>query len=165
MNIKLGRVFLTTLFLATSALSTSASPVLDLQGTGTDADIHISFTPPITLDTPGFSGFFGNATVFEIPPGETFSQWGLSANSGVLRFTDLLDGNPINRTFEFVSFVNNGTYTTLSGPDTGILTVTGSTDAIPEPASYPLLAVGLGAFARSRIRRVHGRSFRALAHD
>ncbi|HWC00334.1 MAG TPA: hypothetical protein VG672_26685, partial [Bryobacteraceae bacterium] len=69
------------------------------------------------------------------------------------------------RTFEFNSFVNNGTYNTLSAgsPNSGTVTVTGSTNAAPEPVSAALTGLGMLALisrrtVMSRHRRLRIRS-------
>jgi hypothetical protein len=110
-----------------------AGPVLTLQGTGPDSAISFQVNAPVPLDTVGLTTtFFFN---FCNPPAnETCDQSDWSAGGGTLRLGSFINGGGFDvRDWEFTSFINNGVYNTVNGsPDTGTVTVTGSTDAVPE---------------------------------
>ena len=115
----------------------NAAITLTFQGTGSDADVSFQFVSPVPLNTPGLQTTF--SFIYCHPPsGESCDQVNYSAGSGVLRFTAV--GSSVDtRTFEFLSFINNGTYSTVAGsPNSGNLTVTGSTNALVlSPTSLP----------------------------
>jgi len=109
----------------------NAAPVLTFQGTGSDAGISFQFVSPVPLNTPGLltTFSFNSCTV---PAGETCDQVNFSAGSGVIRFVGIPSSGLDIRTFEFDNFTNNGTYSTQAAgsPNSGTLTVTGSTDPL-----------------------------------
>jgi hypothetical protein len=90
------------------------------------------------LNTPGLQTSFGFISC-NPPSGQSCDQVDYSAPSGVIRFVTTVGATVISLTFEFNSYVNNGTYSTVAGsPDSGILTVTGSTNLLSlNPTSLP----------------------------
>jgi hypothetical protein len=121
-----------------------SSPILSFQGSGADADISFQFTPSVPLDVPGLQTSF-SFDFCNTPASESCDQVNYSSPSGVLRFVGIVPAGLDVRTFEFDSYINNGVYPTLDGsPNSGQLTVTGSTDAaaVPEPSSMALAVVG-----------------------
>ena len=128
------------ILIGNSNTASAAAPTLTFQGTGADAGISFQFDSPVPLNTPGLltTFSFNSCTV---PAGETCDQVNFSAGSGVIRFVGITSSGLDIRTFEFDNFTNNGTYSTLAtgSPNSGIVTVTGSTDAfmVLSPISLP----------------------------
>jgi PEP-CTERM motif-containing protein len=145
------------------ATAATADPILTFQGTGSDADLSFQFVSPATLDTPGLLTTFSFNTC-NAQPGESCDQVNFSAVSGVIRFVGIVTSGLDVRTFEFDSFVNNGTYSTLAvgSPNSGTLEVTGSTDAVPEPSSLAFAALGVFLVA---VRVIGGRRQKPLASE
>jgi hypothetical protein len=142
------------------ATASKADPILTFQGTGSDADLSFQFVSPMPLDTPGLLTSFSFNTC-NVQPGESCDQVNFSAVSGVIRFVGIVSSGLDVRTFEFDSFVNNGTYSTLEvgSPNSGTLEVTGSTDAVPEPSSLAFAALGIFLVA---VRVIGGRRHKSL---
>lgn len=107
----------------------SAQVVLTGQGTGADSGVSFQFGSG-PLNTPGLQTSFSFISC-NPPSGQSCDQVDYSAPSEVIRFVTTVGATVISLTFEFNSYVNNGTYSTGAGsPDSGILTVTGSTNLL-----------------------------------
>jgi hypothetical protein len=122
-----------------------ASPVLTFSGSGLENLITFQFTSPVPLDTFGLTAYFAvNFDYCTAPSGEVCNQVDYSAGGGNLTWEAIvLAGGTDTRTFEFPQYLDDGVYNTVGGsPGTGTLTITGSTDPVPEPR-YGLLLGGL----------------------
>jgi hypothetical protein len=131
------------LVLFTFAISSAAAPLLTFQGTGSDSAVSFQFVSAVPLSTSGLLTTFG-FNYCNAPATESCDQVNYSAVSGVVRWLGVGTSTD-TRTFEFDSYINNGVYPTLAvgSPNSGTLTITGSTDATTEPSNVGLAALGV----------------------
>lgn len=155
-------IFVGAIALFVFATASWADPIVTFQGSGAYSSLSFQFDATVPFDTPGLLGIFSFVSC-NPPAGESCGQVDYSAPSGVIRFVGLVNaGGTDIATFDFADYVNNGVYTTIDGsPDSGTVTVTGSTDAVPEPSSVALAGFGL-AFLLAR-RTILRRRTRAPA--
>jgi hypothetical protein len=132
-----------------------ASPVLTFSGSGADNLIafQLTYTAGLLSDSGLHSWFYGPPGQFNYCtiPSETCNQVLFSAGGGNLTLEAV---STATFAFEFPNYIDNGVYTTVPGsPGTGTLTVTGSTDPVPEPR-YGLLLGGISLVFLAWRRRI-----------